>query len=136
MNNGPEPISPYIGDFEIPDYHTFDIGGYGILTKDINKLTLSGGLRYDVRRLTGQPMYLTNYFKPDQQEVPAGTPGAFTQFLPVNQTYSGFSGSIGGSYQLPAHYYIKVNVAKSYRAPAINELASNEVNPGAFAYQL
>ena len=136
MNNGPEPVSPYIGDFEIPDYHTFDIGGYGILTKDINKLTLSGGLRYDVRRLTGQPMYLTNYFKPDQQEVPAGTPGAFTQFLPVNQTYSGFSGSIGGSYQLPAHYYIKVNVAKSYRAPAINELASNEVNPGAFAYEL
>ena len=53
MNNGPEPPAPYIGDFEIPNYHIFDIGGYGILQKDFKNLTLSGGLRYDLRSITG-----------------------------------------------------------------------------------
>jgi iron complex outermembrane recepter protein len=136
MNNGAEPISPYVGDFEIPDYHIFDIGGYAILGREFKKLTLSGGLRYDVRRITGNPMYLTNYNLSDQHEVPSATLGAYTQFSPASQTYSGFSGSIGVTYQLPAHNYIKLNVAKSYRAPAINELTSNEINPGAFAYEL
>lgn len=136
MHNGPEPISPYIGDFEIPNYHIFDIGGYGVLQKDFQKLTLSGGLRYDVRNITGQPLYLIHYNTPEQQEVPAGTQEAYTQFLPFSHTYTGFSGSIGATYQLPGHNYVKLNLAKSYRAPAINELTSNELNPGAFAYEL
>jgi len=136
MNNGPEPSSPYIGIFEIPDYHIFDIGGYGILEKDFKNLTLIGGLRYDLRSITGQPMYLSDYFTPEQKEVPAGTPGAYTQFQAVSQKYTGFSGSIGATYQLPDHNYVKLNIAKSYRAPAINELTSNELNPGAFAYEL
>jgi len=136
MNNGPEPPSPYIGDFEIPDYHIFDVGGYGILEKDFKNLSLSGGLRYDLRSITGQPMYLAHYFTPQQEEVQAGTPGAYTQFPSVSKTYTGFSGSIGATYQLPDHNYVKLNLAKSYRAPAINELTSNELNPGAFAYEL
>jgi iron complex outermembrane receptor protein len=136
MNNGQEPPSPYIGVFEIPDYHILDIGGYGILEKDFQNLTLSGGLRYDLRNITGQPLYLANYFTPTQQEVPEGTPGAYTQFSPFSRTYTGFSGSIGATYQLPEHNYLKLNLAKSYRAPAINELSSNELNPGAFAYEL
>jgi iron complex outermembrane receptor protein len=136
MKNGAEPPTPYIGDFEIPDYHILDIGAYGILQKDIRNLTLSGGLRYDLRSIAGQPMYLANYFTPLQQEVPAGTPKSYTQFSPFSQTYTGISGSIGATYQLPGHNYVKVNLAKSYRAPAINELTSNELNPGAFAYEL
>ncbi len=136
MNNGPEPPSPYIGDFEIPNYHIFDMGGYGILEKDFKNLSISGGLRYDLRSITGQAMYLANYFTPEQEEVPAGTPGAYTQFPSVSKTYTGFSGSIGATYQLPDHNYVKLNLAKSYRAPAINELTSNELNPGAFAYEL
>jgi len=136
MHNGPEAPSPYISQFEIPDYHIFDIGGYGILQKDFEKLTLSGGLRYDVRSITGQPMYLINYTTPQQEIVPAGEQGAYTQFLPFSRTYTGFSGSVGATYQLPGHNYVKLNLAKSYRVPAINELTSNELNPGAFAYEL
>jgi iron complex outermembrane receptor protein len=136
MKNGPEPPTPYIGDFEIPDYDIFDIGGYGILQKDFKNLSLSGGLRYDVRNITGRPMYLADYLTSQQQEVPAGTPEAYTQFHSFNQRYTGISGSIGATYQLPAHNYVKLNLAKSYRAPAINELTSNELNPGAFAYEL
>jgi iron complex outermembrane recepter protein len=136
MKNGPEPPAPYIGDFEIPDYHIFDIGAYGILQKDFSNLTLSGGLRYDVRSITGQPMYLVNYLTPEQQEVPAGTQRAYVQFSAFSKTYTGFSGSIGATYQLPGRNYVKLNLAKSFRAPAINELTSNELNPGAFAYEL
>ncbi len=135
MHNGSEPPSPYIGDFEIPDYNIFDIGGYFILQKEYKKLTLCGGLRYDFRIMNGQPMYLNNYDTPQQQEVSAGTPGAWIQFLSFNRTFTGFSGSIGATYQLPENNYIKLNLAKSFRAPAINELTSNEVNPGGNLYE-
>ncbi len=136
MNNGPEPPSPYVGDFEIPDYSLFDLGGFLIMQKEYNAMTISGGLRYDLRLMTGQPMYLSNYNTPGQQEVASGTPGAWVQFLPFNRIFTGFSGSLGATYQLPANNYIKLNLAKSFRAPAINELTSNEVNPGGNLYEL
>jgi iron complex outermembrane receptor protein len=129
-NNYPEPDSPYIGDFEIPNYHSFDIGGYGILQKDFENLTISGGLRYDLRSITGQPMYLANYNTASQQEAPVYVPGVDTlQFPAFKNTYKGISGSFGVTYQLPKHNYVKLNIAKSYRAPAINELTSNELDP-------
>jgi iron complex outermembrane receptor protein len=127
--NFPEPPPPYTGDFEIPNYHLFDVGGYAIVDKEFDKLTLSGGLRYDLRTINGQQMWLSNFATPAQQIVSPGTPGAYEQFPPFNQTYTGFSGSVGATYQLPDHNYVKVNVARSYRAPAINELTSNELDP-------
>src|ERR1700677_3544285 len=81
-------------------------------------------------------MYLSNYNTPVQQQVPAGTPGAYTQYLPFSNTYTGPSGSIGASYQLPGNNYVKINFAKSYRAPSIQELNSNALNAGANAYIL
>jgi iron complex outermembrane receptor protein len=135
-NNAPEPPAPYIRYFEIPNYTDFDIGGYAILGKDYKNLTLSGGLRYDIRSIAGQQMYLSNYNTPQQQQVPAGTPGAYTQFLGFNDLFSGLSGSIGVSYRLPGNNYVKMNLAKSYRAPSIQELNSNSLNAGANAYVL
>jgi iron complex outermembrane recepter protein len=128
-NNYPEPPAPYVGDYEIPNYNLFDIGGYAILDKEFKALTLSGGVRYDYRTITGQSMYLSNYNTSAQAQVPAGTPGAYEQFPQFNQSYTGFSGSIGASYQMPGHNYVKINAARSYRAPAINELTSNELDP-------
>lgn len=136
MHNGPPPPYPFIADCEIPGYNLFDIGEYAILEKEYKYLTLSGGLRYDSRFMDGQSKYLLYYNKPSQEVVPAGTPGAYEQFSPFNRTFNGFSGSIGASYQLPENNYIKLNLAKSFRAPAINELASNEVNPGGNLYEL
>ena len=129
MNNFPEVAPPYISDYEIPDYHMFDAGAYAILQKDYKDLTISGGLRYDYRDMAGSSMYLSNYATSAQQQVPAGTPGAYTQFSAFNQSYTGLSGSLGASYQLPGHNYVKLNLAKSFRAPAINELTSNETDP-------
>ena len=132
MHNLPPPPAPYAPDYEIPNYRNFEAGGFAILEKDIHALTLSGGLRYDVTHFTGDAMSLdaSGYI------VPEGTPGASVQFTGFDNTYSGWSGSIGASYQLPHDQYVKFNVAKSFRAPAINELTSNGLNIGSNAFQL
>ena len=135
-NNYSEPPPPYVGDFEIPDYTDLETGGYAILQKDFKNLSLSGGLRYDMTNFIGHPMYLVNSGTQEQEQVPAETAEAVIQFAGFNNTYAGPSGSIGASYQLPYNNYVKLNFAKSYRTPAINELTSNGLNIGSNAYQL
>jgi len=134
--NLPAPPSPYVADYEIPNYTDIEIGGYAILEKTIRRLTLSGGLRYDVSHFVGESMWLLNPGDQGQEIVPEGTPGSAQQFAGFNNTYSGWSGSLGASYQLPQGQYVKLNVSKSYRAPAINELTSNGLNIGSNAIQL
>lgn len=114
-HNLPAPPEPYEPDYEIPDYRKFEIGGYAILEKNIKALTLSGGLRYDLTNFIGDGKY---------------------DFTPFDNTYSGWSGSIGASFQLPHNQYVKGNLSKSFRAPAINELTSNGLNIGSNAVQL
>ena len=38
----------------VPDYDLFDIGGFVYTQKAINKITLSGGARYDNRNLNAK----------------------------------------------------------------------------------
>jgi len=136
QHNMAAPPAPYVADYEIPNYTNFEIGGYAILEKNFTNLTISGGLRYDRTDFVGDPMSLVNPGTPQQFIVPAGTPGAAVQFGGFNNTYTGPSGSIGASYQLPGNHYVKLNFSKSYRAPAINELTSNGLNIGSNAVQL
>jgi iron complex outermembrane recepter protein len=126
------PPAPYVPDYEIPNYRNFEIGGFAIVEKNIKALTLSGGVRYDITNFTGDAMSLDA----SGNIVADGTAGSTVQFTSFNNTYSGWSGSIGASYQLPHGQYVKLNVAKSFRAPAINELTSNGLNIGSNAVQL
>ena len=132
QNNMAAPPAPYVPDYQIPNYTNFEVGGYAIVEKNIKALTLSGGLRYDVTNFVGQSMWLS----PEGNIVPSTSPGASLQFAGFNNTYSGWSGSIGATYQLPQNNYVKLNVSKSFRAPAINELTSNGLNIGSNAVQL
>jgi len=125
-HNGDAPPAPYTPSYSIPNYTNFEIGGYAILEKKYNDLTLSGGLRFDQTDFKGDPMSLNNA----GNIVPGGTPGSTVQFTGFNNTYNGLSGSIGASYQLTDENYLKLNISKSYRAPAINELTSNGLNIG------
>jgi iron complex outermembrane receptor protein len=134
-NNYAEPPAPYIGDFEIPNYTDLQAGAYAILQKEIKKLTISGGLRYDYNNFIGQSMYLVNANTPQQQVVSASTPNATQQFPSFNNSYTGESGSIGATYQLPMNNYLKLNVSKSFRAPSIDQITSNGVNIGVNAFQ-
>jgi iron complex outermembrane receptor protein len=132
QHNGAAPPPPYIPDYEIPNYTNFEIGGYAIVEKNFKNLTISGGLRFDWTAFAGDPMSLNDA----GNIVPTGTPGSTVQFTGFNNKYSGLSGSIGASYQLPDNNYVKLNVSKSYRAPAINELTSNGLNIGSNLVQL
>ena len=132
QNNGAAPPAPYVADYEIPNYTNFEIGGYVVLEKNFKNLTLSGGVRFDRTNFVGDPMSLNSA----GNIVPSGTPGSDVQFTGFNNKYTGPSGSIGASYQLPDNNYVKLNVSKSYRAPAINELTSNGLNIGSNAVQL
>jgi iron complex outermembrane receptor protein len=132
QRNGAAPPPPYVPDYEIPNYTNFEIGGYAIVEKNFKNLTLSGGLRFDRTNFVGDPMSLNDA----GNIVPIGTPGSAVQFTGFNNKYSGLSGSIGASYQLPDNNYVKLNVSKSYRAPAINELTSNGLNIGSNLVQL
>lgn len=131
-HNGDAPPAPYTPNYSIPNYTNFEIGGYAIIEKNFKNLTLSGGLRVDRTDFIGDPMSLNSA----GNIVPAGTPGSTVQFTGFNNTYTGTSGSIGASYQLPDNNYIKLNVSKSYRAPAINELTSNGLNIGSNLVEL
>jgi len=132
QHNMAAPPLPYSPDYEIPDYNNFQIGGYGVIEKQFDKLTLSGGLRYDVSNFVGKGMLLDS----TGRITDANNPNAAVQFTPFNNTYTGFSGSIGATYQLDDNNYLKLNVSRSFRAPAINELTSNGQNIGSNAVQL
>ncbi len=132
--NNITPPFPYIGFPYLPNYTDIEGGGYAILEKDFKKITVSGGIRYDVRSISARSTNLIYPYTHQQQEVPAGTPGAYTEYPSVNAMYNGFSASLGASLQLPDNNYLKLNLAKSYRAPSIEELTSNTINNGANAY--
>ncbi|MEO6668530.1 MAG: TonB-dependent receptor [Ferruginibacter sp.] len=111
MNKGVEQL--------IPDYKLFDIGGYGFFQKEINKLTLSGGARFDSRKIDVGDLLDGNTIKGD----------AFTK------TFSNFSGSLGGAYALSKTINLKLNIARAFRAPGIPELASNGSHEGTIRYE-
>lgn len=132
--NAPPPPAPYIRYSEVNNYNDFDLGGFAILQWDYKDLTLSGGLRFDVRDIMAPSQYILNFGTTQQQNVPEGTPGAYTQYLYFHNIYSSPSGTIGASYQLPKNNYLKLNFARSYRAPSPEELSANGVNSGANSY--
>lgn len=105
----------------IPEYNQFDAGVFVYTRKTFNnKLTLSGGIRGDVRKLN------SHGFTDDNNEV------KFTQF---NKTFGNFSGSIGLTYNTSDAVTLKANISRGYRAPSVSELASNGTHEGTNRYE-
>ncbi len=134
MRNNNEAPAPYYSKFIIPDYSFLDAGAFAIVQKSFGKLTLCGGLRYDTRNQTADGMYDVHNKTASQALVPEGTTGANQLFAPAAQSFGGTSASLGGTYSLPGNNYLKLNVAKSYRAPSIPELEENRVDPSLNEY--
>jgi iron complex outermembrane receptor protein len=120
-------------DFPIPDYNLLDIGGYIYGKWKQNKLTVSGGVRYDTRFLKSKDFYVgpnsSNGF--DKQYFLPDTAGSQLQFPSLKKRFEGISLSIGFTYQLTEQISLKANVARGYRSPNITEIASNGLDPGA-----
>src|SRR5258705_1716255 len=98
----------------IPGYSMFDIGGFVYTQKRIDKVTMSGGLRFDNRSL-------------DSKELMDGVALKFEGF---KKNFSNISGSAGITYEANDRVTLKFNVARGFRAPTIAELASNGAHEG------
>jgi iron complex outermembrane receptor protein len=136
MNNAPEAPAPYVSVFLVPSYSLFDAGGFGILEKDYKKLTLSGGVRYDTRHETGESLYLIHPGTSSQAVVAQGTSAEYTNFPGFKGDYDGVSGCLGASYLLPDDFYVKANLSRSYRAPAITQVGENGIHPGTNNFEI
>jgi iron complex outermembrane receptor protein len=98
----------------IPEYSLFDIGAFVYTQKRIDKLTLSGGLRFDNRSL-------------DSKEFLEGVDVKFPGFT---KSFSNVAGSAGLAYEATDKVTLKFNVARGFRAPSVAELASNGAHEG------
>jgi len=103
----------------IPEYQLFDAGAFVYTQKTINKVTISGGARYDVRHLS------TTQLMED----------ADIKFLGLKKQYSNLSASAGMSYEASNQLLLKINLAKGFRAPSVPELASNGAHEGTNRYE-
>ncbi len=120
-------------DFPIPDYTLLDAGAFFYSKWKKEKWSVSGGFRYDIRRIKWNDFYIyenenTGFTK---QSLSANTPNSTLQFPHYKKTLKGVSGSIGVAYKLNDNIHIKANIGRAYRAPNINEIASNGLDPGA-----
>lgn len=101
-------------DALIPEYKLFDIGVFVSAQKRMDKITLSGGARFDNRSV-------------DSKELVEGSTIKFAAF---KKNFSNISGSAGISYEANKTVTLKFNVARGFRAPGIPELASNGAHEG------
>ncbi|HEX8348691.1 MAG TPA: TonB-dependent receptor, partial [Hymenobacter sp.] len=117
-------------EFLIPAYHLLDGGVFAITKKTIGKLDVSGGLRYDIRRVNADPLYL------NAAEEPVPAPGAEQKFAGFKSTFRNVSGSVGGAYSLTEKLLVKANLSRGFRAPNISELGSNGQHEGTIRYEV
>ncbi|MEI9911182.1 MAG: TonB-dependent receptor [Bacteroidota bacterium] len=103
----------------IPEYSLFDIGGFIYTRKTIDKLTLSGGLRFDNRAIDSKLLM----------------DGSDTKFEGFKKDFSNVSASGGLSYEASGAVVLKLNLARGFRAPSIPELASNGAHEGTNRYE-
>jgi len=120
-------------NFPIPDYDLFDGGTYLYGKWKQDKWSVSGGIRYDVRKVHFNDFYvslnpLTNF--EEHVNLP-DTINAILQFPAYKTNFSGLSASLGMTLQATKNISIKVNIGRGYRAPNIPEIASNGLDPGA-----
>ncbi len=103
-------------EFLIPAYRLFDMGAFSTMEWRAGRWTISGGLRYDLRHL--------NSYK--QEEI----------FNPFSRDFNGVTGSLGAVLKVNDKMNVRLNVARGFRAPCLNELASNGVHEGSVRYEV
>ncbi len=126
-------------DFIIPSYHQFDIGPFVVFEKKLDKLNITGGIRYDSRTFHNDSLYrktdpVTGF---DTYVTPGNMTSADTLvFHSFSHTFSGVTYSLGLTYIFSKQLSVKGNIARGFRAPNILEISANGVHPGTFIYQV
>lgn len=125
-------------EFIIPSYHQLDMGPFLLAKRSFDKLDISGGIRFDTRRFNNAALYtgtdpVTGF---DKAMHGADTVGATRQFDDYKKTFTGWSGSLGATYNFSEKFSVKANIARGFRSPNIAEISANGVHPGTNIYQL
>ena len=107
-------------EFLIPDYRLFDIGAYATASKNWQKWTLSGGIRFDNR-------HLHSYALTEEGEE---------RFADFTRNFNALTGSLGTVWHANSHLNIRANVARGFRAPNLSELGSNGAHHGTLRYEI
>ena len=119
-------------EFLIPAYRLNEGGVFAVGKKTLGALDLSGGLRYDVRRISADALALDG----NEQPTPGGTAGAETKFPGFVSTFRNYSGSLGAAYSVSEKLTVKANLSRGFRAPNIAELGSNGKHEGTIRYEI
>ncbi|HVX26966.1 MAG TPA: TonB-dependent receptor [Parafilimonas sp.] len=131
--NGMAQQSQNLGSvFLVPEYNLFDVGVFAIAKKTFDKLSISGGLRFDNRSLHGDDLYIDS----TGGKLPGQSPDAIHRFTGYKTSFSGISGSIGLAYDFTNSFYGKLNVSRGFRAPNIAESGSDGIHDGTPFYEI
>jgi iron complex outermembrane receptor protein len=103
----------------IPEYDLFDLGGFIYAQRSFKKTTLSGGARFDHRKVDSKGLMI----------------GTETKFIAFKRSFSNISGSIGVSHSPSEKVTLKANIARGFRAPTLAEMASNGTHEGTNRYE-
>jgi iron complex outermembrane receptor protein len=128
-------------DFPIPAYHQFDIGPFFVIKKSFGKLDLSAGARYDTRSFSNSAAYVDTLGRGGFPQLYTGSnpetaANVTKQFDSFNKRFSGFSGSLGATYNVSDAFLIKGNISRGFRAPSIAEISANGPDPGSQIYHI
>jgi iron complex outermembrane recepter protein len=126
-------------EFVIPDYHSFDVGPFVFTKRTFNKLDIAAGVRCDTRSFQSDSMFTkpnsATGFNMQTSANPLDS-SVVKQFDYYKHSFSGFSGSIGATYNFNEKFCLKANVARGYRSPNIAEISARGVHPGTGFEQL
>ena len=115
-----------------PDFNLLDNGIFVFAKKKINRLFMSGGLRFDLRQLDIHKLYIDTEGR-FQTKPSANTTERFAGF---NKTFQNATGSFGAVYKINNLLSVKTNVARGFRAPSVPEISSNGEHAGTFRYEI
>ncbi|HMG91244.1 MAG TPA: TonB-dependent receptor, partial [Chryseolinea sp.] len=117
-------------EFLIPEYNLMDWGLFGFVRQSFNNLSLSGGIRYDLRTIDIDALYL------DDDGYPTDADEGTEKFQASSPSYSNITASLGVSQQIKKSLTLKANISRGFRAPNLAELASNGRHEGSFRYEI
>lgn len=119
-------------EFLVPEYSLFDAGFFAVATKTFERLSFTGGIRFDQRKQSIYDLYLNAA----DERVDAYDPSGIHLFKGSENVYRGLSGSAGATYRIGEIAFSKLNLSRGYRAPNIAEVGSNGVHEGALRYEV
>jgi iron complex outermembrane recepter protein len=119
-------------EYLVPAYNVLDGGLFVFARKNLKKLNISAGVRFDNRMISGEELYLDSL----ERVVESGSAGAEQKFTRFDNSYSNITGSAGFTWKPTDPWLIRFNVARGFRTPNIAELGSNGVHEGTFRYEI